>query len=251
MELKDTIILVAGFVVVAGILVVLLRMVLSGQSNTAIERLKRINQDNLQRELELKKKLDEAETQYQKRLSEASGEIQKMKEKMEDEVGQMKHKIVASAEKEKEGILADAGQEVQDLKGELTRSMNARVAGFTEAVINKLFSGAADADKIVSGLHQYFIDEAVKKIKSMKKEMLVAGMAGGGEVEVSSRLALTAHQKQALSEAFSEVSSKPVKIVEKPPNSKYLAGISIKIGNLLIDATLNNRIKEISAEMNK
>jgi len=61
--------LVVGFVVVAGVLALILRMVLSGQSNTAIERLKRINQDNLQRELELKKKLDEAETQYQKRVT--------------------------------------------------------------------------------------------------------------------------------------------------------------------------------------
>ncbi|MBI5779559.1 MAG: F0F1 ATP synthase subunit delta [Planctomycetes bacterium] len=256
MELRDTIILVIGFVVVAGILVALLRMVLAGQSNTAIERLKRINQDNLQRELELKKKLDEAEAQYQRRLSEATGDIQKMKEKMEDEVGQMKQKVVAAAEKEKEGILSDARQEVADLKNELTLASSQRIAGFAQEVINKLLAGATDSDKIAAGLHQYFIDEAVKRIRSMKKEMLASalalpGQAGSHEIEVSSRLALTAHQKQALNEAFSEASSKAVKIVEKPANSKYLAGVSIKIGNLVVDATLSNRLKEIVAEITK
>ncbi|MEW6025816.1 MAG: F0F1 ATP synthase subunit delta [Planctomycetota bacterium] len=251
MELREILFLIGGFVVVAVILALLLRMVLSGQSNTAIERLKRINQDNLQRELELKKKLDEAETQYQKRLSEASGEIQKMREKMEEEVSLIKQRVVSSAEKEKESILADARQEVADLKNELTRSANERIAGFAEEVITKLFAGSADSDKIAAGLHQHFLDEAVKKIRSLKKEMLSSALAGSGEIVVSSRLALTAHQKQALNETLSEVSGKTVKIVEKPADSKYLAGVSVKIGNLVIDATLNNRLKEIIAETAK
>ena len=244
--------LVVGFVVVAGVLALLLRMVLSGQSNTAIERLKRINQNNLQRELELKKKLDEAETQYQKRMAEASGDIQKIREKMEEEISGLKHKAVVAAEKEKEGILADARQEVNDLKNELARSNNQRVSGFTEEVIGKLFSTSDDSDKMVAGLHQYFLDEAMKKIKSLNPESIREALASGkGEIEISSRLALTPHQKQSLNELFSGIAPKTAKLTEKPANSKYLAGVSIKIGNMVIDATMNNRLKEILSEMRK
>lgn len=242
--------LVVGFVVVAGVLALLLRMVLSGQSNTAIERLKRINQDNLQRELELKKKLDEAEAQYQRRVTEASGEIQKMKEKMENEIAEMKYKIVTAAEKEKEGILTDARQEVEDLKSELDRSTNERVSGFAEEVINKLFATSDFKDKMVTGMHQYLLDEAMKKIKSLNPENIREALAAGkGEVEISSRLALTPHQKQSLNELFSGIAPKFLKLTEKPADSKYLAGVSIKIGDMVIDATLNNRLKEILAGM--
>ena len=260
MELRETIILVVGFVVVAGVLALLLRMVLSGQSNTAIERLKRINQDNLQRELELKKKLDEAEIQYQKRMAEASGDIQKIKEKMENEIAEIKHKVVAAAEKEKEGILADARQEVNDLKNELVRATNQRVAEFAQKVIGELFStsdasdpqGHPVGDKMIAGLHQYFLDEAMKKIKSLNPESIRGALAAGkGEIEISSRLALTPHQKQSLNELFSEIAPKAVKLTEKPANSKYLAGVSIKIGDMLIDATMNNRLKEIISEIAK
>lgn len=250
MELRDTIILIVGFVVVAGVLALLLRMVLSGQSNTAIERLKRINQDNLQRELELKKKLDEAEIQYQKRMAEASGDIQKIKEKMEEDMSGLKNRIVTAAEKEKEGILADARQEVNDLKNELGRSTSRRVAEFSQEVIGKLFSTSDGSDKMVVGLHQYLLDEAINKIKSLNPENIRGALASGrGEVEVSSRLALTPHQKQSLNELFSGIAPKSVKITEKPPDSKHLAGVSIKVGGMIIDATLNNRLKEILSGM--
>lgn len=252
MELRDTIILIAGFVVVAVVLVLLLRMVLSGQSNTAIERLKRINQDNLQRELELKKKLDEAEIQYQKRMAEASGDIQKIKEKMEEEMAGLKNRIVTAAEKEKEGILTDARQEVSDLKNELGRATNQRVAELAQEVISKLFSVSDGSDKMVAGLHQYLLDEAINKIKSLNPENIRGALTvGKGEVEISSRLALTSHQKQSLNELFSGIASKPTKIIEKPTDSKHLAGVSIKVGGIIIDATLNNRLNEMISEIAK
>jgi len=169
---------------------------------------------------------------------------------MENEIGEVKYKIVAAAEKEKEGILADARQEVDDLKNELTRSTNERVSRFAEEVINKLFSTADDRDKMVSGIHQYLLDEAIKKIKSLNQENIRGALTGGkGEIEISSRLALTPQQKQSLNDLFAGIIPKAVKLTEKPVDSKYLAGVSIKIGDMVIDATLNNRLKEILAGM--
>lgn len=236
------------FVVVAVIMVFILRMVLSGQSNTAIERLKRINQENLQRELELKKKLDEAETQYKQKMSDASAEIQKIRGKMEGEVSLLKNKIVAAAEREKDAILADARQEAQDLQARLASSMNERIVRFSREMISRIFADSGENDRIISGLHQYFIDQAVLKIKSLETEMLVSALASVSEVKVSTRLALTSEQKRSLLEAFPSVQG-GVKIAENSPDPKCLAGISIKIGNLVIDATLNNRLKDIMAGM--
>jgi F0F1-type ATP synthase delta subunit len=147
------------------------------------------------------------------------------------------------------------------------------VAEFAQEVIGKLFSTSDESDpqghpvgdKMVVGLHQYLLDEAIKKIKSLNPENIRGALASGkGEIEVSSRLALTPHQKQSLNELFLGIAAQTatpggkgsvlpdsIKLTEKPPDSKYLAGVSIKIGGMVIDATLNNRLKEIISEITK
>ncbi|MFH1229974.1 MAG: F0F1 ATP synthase subunit delta [Planctomycetota bacterium] len=249
MELEIVIPLVIGFVIVSGILAFILKTVLSSQSNTAIEKIKRLNQENLQREMELKKKLEEAEQLYQKRITEASEESIRIKEKMEQEILDIRNKVLTAAEREKEDILSDAREEIDDLKRNLFRSVNTKALDITEQIINKFFSGLDGNEKVLTELHSHLIDEALKQIKSIKKETLSSALAESKEIEVSSELTITPYQKQIITQIFSEIAAKPIKIVEKTSPVKSLAGISIRLGNLVIDATLKNNIQQILSKL--
>jgi F0F1-type ATP synthase membrane subunit b/b' len=249
MELKIVIPLIIGFAVVSGILAFVLKTVLSSQSNIAIEKIKRLNQENLQREMELKKKLEEAEQQYQKRISEATEETLKIKEKMEQEILDIRNKCLVATEREKEDILSDAHEEINDLKRNLLSSTDKKALDITEQVINRFFAASHETEKIITELHNYLIDEALKQIKSIKKETISSALEESKEIELSSALIITPQQKQLITQVFSEIASKSVKIAEKILPNKSLAGISIKIGNLVIDATLKNRLKQILSEL--
>jgi F0F1-type ATP synthase delta subunit len=250
-ELKFILPLLVGFIIIAGILALILRAVLSSQSNLAIERLKRLNQDNLQREMELKKKLEETEVQYQRRIAEAAEEAEKIKGKIGDEATQMKNKIMAQVEKEKENILADARDEVEDLKRSFVHSMNEKVLGMTEQVIKKLFSlhQTNENARFINEIHSSFVEETLNQLKSLKKEVLSSALANSSEIELYSKLPLTTAQKQHIAKIFNEISQTPIQITEKPPQDELLAGVSLKIGNLIIDGSLKNKLRQILPEI--
>ncbi|MDI6733531.1 MAG: F0F1 ATP synthase subunit delta [Planctomycetota bacterium] len=247
MGLKDALMLAGGFIVFSAILALILRAVLSGQSNAAIERLKRINQENLQREMELKKKLEEAEIQYQKRLTDAGEEVKKLKTEMEEDIAELKNRIIAVAEKEKEDIITDAHQEVEDLKTTLTRSFQSRTLETAQMVITKTLV-SEDNKKLSHIIHRYFIETAISKIRASGTLLIPAlKQEGGGEkeIEVYPAFELSPEDKQTFSEVFSEIAERKISIVEKPVQNRHLAGVLIKVGNLLIDATLSARLKEV------
>jgi len=249
MELKFIVTLVVGFVVISGVLALILKAVLSSQSNMAIERLKRINQENLQREMELKRKLDEAENEYNRRLATASEEAAKVREKMEQEAQEMKDKIISSAKHERENILLDARQETEELKRESNASIKEQALGISGQVINKLFSTTAEGEKLMAEIHSYLVSEALNQIRSAKKNVVLSSLNDLDEIEILSPFALTAQQKQTVGELFSALSGKHIKVKENAPQKQYLAGILIKVGNLLIDATLANRLKQIMSSL--
>lgn len=241
MELKAILTLVGGFVIIFVVVILVIRSMLGSHADVAAKRLQKLNEDNLRREVELKRKLDEAERAYRKKLAEAEKEAQVLKEKVQKEALELKENIIRKAEREKEGIISDAKEESEGLKAMAALGLELNLANATEEVLKQVFTS-----ELSSRVHEHLVDLVINEL----------GRSGAKKIdtqfdtaEIITPYPLTAEQKKKLNQALNTRTGQKLTLIEKSDDHQSIAGIYIKLGSLIIDGTLHNKFKQALSKL--
>lgn len=220
-------------IVVFVVLTFFLRRVLRGHADVAARRLQKLNEENLRREMDLKRKLDEAEKEYARKLARADKEVLRLKEEAQKEALQLKNKIIDEGNREKDEIIIDAHEEADSIKAVAAMSRELSAVNLAGEALKTVLT-----EELTSQMHVHFVNQILEELSRLDKKKIGTS---SGRVEVISARPLSAEEKKRLIEILSEKTDKKITLEEKTDHNRNIAGLYIKLGDLVIDGTINNR----------
>lgn len=216
-------------------LVLVLRKLLYSETARALKRLQQLNRENEIKSEELHEKNEEAQKRYLQRVREAEEEIRKMKETAQVEAKQFKEKFIEEAKKESEKIILTAQKNKEALRLEIAREMEVKAIDFAGELLKEALPKEA-----VKKIHTGLVEEIILGIKELDMERIEEGITN---VQVICAYALDVKEKKQIEDILSERTNKRFEIKEQVED-ELIAGIIIKIGNLVLDASIANRLEE-------
>jgi len=223
-------------IVTFGALVYVLRRFMYTEASKELKRLRRLNEEGARRVEELAKKIREAEEEYQRKLSQAEEEARKIKIKAKEEAEKAKEEILERARKESDQVVKAAFNAKERIRKEIASQM--REEAFVLAA--RIFKESLSL-KIKEFFHQELIRELVRKIKKMDKSKFDIKIE---RVELFSALPFKKGEEEIILLCLFQKLGYKVPF-EKKEDSNLIAGIVVKLGTFVIDASLNNRLKRI------
>jgi F0F1-type ATP synthase membrane subunit b/b' len=218
-------------------LVLVFRRVLSSHMDVAMKKIQKLNEENLRREMELKRKLDETERAYQNRLVEAEKEAMRLKDTAEQEAQELKNRIIAEVNEQRMEIIKEAKDEAESYRIQVNQELHQLIS----KQATKLITAVLTRD-FVQTIHHQLVEQALKEFGSYKE--LNPDRNRTNKVEIISCLPLTTEEKKRLMEVLKTKIGPEVTIAKETTSDNLIAGLYLKIGDLVIDGTLNNRINQ-------
>lgn len=227
-------------VVTFGLLLFLLRHLFYRQVTQARDRLDHLYQQNLTREEDLKKSKDDAEKKLKIEMARYQEEMKKLKADAESEIQKMSEEVLTQAREEGERVIAEAKNKGDRLKARFMAEAEEKAVGLTEEILKHLFSS-----KIVEGIHHHLIDGLIEEIGKLDGQRIKKNIE---RAEVKVPQSLTAAQKGSLTQVLSTKTGKLVDIKEFI-DPDIMAGMVIRLDELILDGGLNNKLKETLAHV--
>lgn len=227
--------LFAFFLIVAFVIAKILR----GQSELAMKRLQKLNEDNLRREMELKRKLDEAEKSYKTKMEAAEQVGLKIRETSQKEAQDRQDQIIDRANTERDEIVVDAKEEAEAIKSAAHKQIEIDMLGKAAQLLKSTLSEEATIT-----LHNHFVEQATKELSLLNLPKIEVP---DNTVEVILSRSLTPEQKKQLTEILSSKIGRKINLLEKKDNNN-IAGLYIKIGNFVVDGTFYNKLQRQMAK---
>ena len=223
-------------------LVLVLRKLLYADSARALRRLERLNTQSRIKLEELRKKNEEAEKEYLEKIDHARREAEKIKELARAEAEEFKAKTLNKAEKEAKGIIAQARGAEEAMRSEIAVQMKLENIEIASKLITKVFDVKTMRDN-----HKILVDELISGIGKLNPDRIESGIS---KAEVVSAYSLNSLKLQSLENVLSKKAGYRIHLEQKI-DKKIIAGIILKIGNLIIDGSILNKLKEAKEELER
>ncbi|MCP4650260.1 MAG: hypothetical protein GY853_09315 [PVC group bacterium] len=232
--------LILLLVITSGGLFFLLRHLLTRNVTDATSHMQRMIKGYSEKEEEVKKKLEEADQQYQDALKNAKNEIEELKDKFKKESDEEKELILSQAHRESEILLTKARNSCEAMKKEMEKTINNRAIEHSGELICKVMSG--DVRKM---LHDMWAEALLSSNFAELERMRIPEDVS--KAEISSAIALTKTQKETIEKSLKKKLKREIEMSEKV-NPDMVAGIIIKLGNLVLDGSFASKVKGVVCE---
>jgi len=221
-------------------IVLFLKKLLYTETRKETQRLQGLNEQYVKKQEELQRKIDAAENAYREKMSAAEEDIRKLRIKTEEELQRMRKDKADQAKDEAEEIIKSALGTKDKIREEIALQMRDNAPGLACRIFKEILSD--EAGRIV---HKELVAEVISKIKQMEKF--------GFKIKVKKAELISAYplDKREKNEITSSVSSKlgyKVSFDEKK-DAGLIAGVIVKLDTLLIDGSLNSRLKRIEESL--
>lgn len=232
----------AAQLVVSIVLIVILRKLLLGDTMNAIGRLKSAEEDLGRKEADLQQKLEEHETEFARKQAESEENLQRQREASERDLARLKERMVGDARSQADKIISEAQLSKDKIREQLVREMNEKAVEFAGELFKMVIS-----QTVTEALNAAFVNELIDALEEVDETSIHVEAA---DAEFGSSHPLIPEQRKKLEELLARKFDVNVSIQEKV-RPELLAGLTIKLGSLEIDASLLNRYREGVGEMKK
>ncbi|MEI8349085.1 MAG: F0F1 ATP synthase subunit delta [Candidatus Omnitrophota bacterium] len=223
-------------------LVFFLRKLLYTEANVEVKRLQRLSAENEKKAEELRKQIEQARMEYEIKLKKAEEEARLLKEAAQKEIEKHQAQAIEVAKEEAERILAQARNTKEKMKEEIKNELEQSVISFACTVVRAAFE-----EKSYKHIHDELLSDIISHLDSIDEHKITDTVS---VIEVTSAFTLKPDEQEKIKTAIAEKASRKLDIKEKIDNS-LIAGVLIKIGNLIIDGSLANRIEEVRKKMGR
>jgi F0F1-type ATP synthase delta subunit len=221
-------------------LVLFLRVLLTRNITTATAHLHELNQDYNEKVEAANKKKADVDRYYDELLLKAKADAEKQKVQILREAQEAQESILKDARRQGEDIISQAHKSQEAALAEI----DARVEEMARVKATELMNEVLTLE-MSEHLHNLWVKDLLKTgLEDIDKLHVPEDVK---EVRVLSAFPLTADQKTALTKKFQAAVGKNVPLTEEP-SPELVAGLRIKLGSVLIDGSLQFKIKEIARD---
>lgn len=229
-------------VVTFAALVFVLRKLLFTEANSEVKRLKVLNEENEKKAEELRQRVMQAEAEYEGKLKSAEEDIRRLKEEAQKELEKRHNEAVQRAKEEAEKIITQARNSKEKMRQEIKLELESRMVGCACDLIKVSFD-----ERFYKNIHEELMAGIIDGLNHIDENKISAKLE---HAEVISPFSLTPEQKQEIKKVISKKASQPMDIKEEV-DKELIAGAVIKLGNLIIDGSLANRLEEARQRIRK
>jgi len=217
-------------------LVFVLIKIMYSTSFSEIKRMKRLSEENAKKTQELNDKIAEAEKQYREKIDEAQKEANKIRSQAKEEAQRLKEGALSDAKAEADKILKQALNSKEKIKEELESQLQQKSLLQSLSMIAQVLNS-----KQMTALHQVFVAQIIKDIQEIDVSRF--------KIDVNHALLIQAHeidpsQREKIISVLSAKTGKNI-VLQTIVDESLIAGIVIKMKNLVIDASLRGKLNEI------
>jgi len=216
-------------------IVFVLRRLLYSESAKETLRLRKLKEETSLMQKELQQKISQAEEAYNARMAEAEEKTRELSAKSEEEAGGLRKMMLEKAKDEADGIVKSALNAKEKMREEIVEEMKKNAP----ALASRIFSGILSED-VKEAVHKELVGDVIDKIKKADKAAFKSKADKG---EIVSAFPLSKKDSSEIESLMHAILGHEVRLQEKK-DSALIAGVMIKIGTILIDGTLDNRLKQ-------
>lgn len=217
-------------------IVLFLRWLLRSHIGSALKRLQRLTQENLEKRKVLKEELEMAKREIAAEIERGRHEAEGIKEQARGDAEKNRGDILAKAKKEAKKLISEAVRDAQRKKSELTLEMQGKAVYLAMDMIKYIFT-----EQGRENLHIQLIEELICEIEKLEKEKI---KTEGNQAEVICAFVLPDEQKKRLKEVLTSKLNKNITLAEKV-DKEIIAGLIIKLKGFVIDGSIKNKLKRV------
>jgi F0F1-type ATP synthase delta subunit len=221
--------------IVFGLVLFFLRKILTGDTDSAVNRLNESYEEVKKKKEELVKLITDLEAEYNKKKEEAEKIGGEITDKAKTEAESKKVQMLKDAKEESEGIIAKAMGTVDNIRKEVTSQMELKTITFCGELLKNVISHKA-APKINDIMVKDFISDLENA------DMTKIGPEVDS-IEIDSCAPLEKGDTLKISEIVAGKLKRQVKVSERT-DPDLLGGLTVKFGSLVLDGSLAGKIRD-------
>ncbi len=223
-------------------LILFLRLTLTRNISTATSHLHELNEDYNEKVESANKKKKEVDDYYNEMLLKAKADAEKKKVSILREAQETQEAVLKDARRQGEDIIANAHKAKEQALEEIDMRVEVRSRVKASELMHEILTAEMN-----ESLHQLWVKELLKTgLEDMDKLNLPEDVK---EIIVQSAFPLTAEQKIQMQKKFTQSFGKSIPLAEELCPD-LVAGLRIRLGSMLIDGSLQFKIKEIARDAN-
>lgn len=219
-----------------------LRKLLYSQMAAEKKRLQLMVEENSKKIEVLKGQIEEAKTEYEQKIAQAKEDARKLIADAQKEAEELKAANLQKARQEIDKLLKSAQAKKDSMEREIKSEVSRRSIHFSKAIIKQVFSAGS-----LGAIHDAMIEEISQQIGDIDLGQMREDIR---EAEIVSIFPLETKKKEMLKQKLSGKLQKEIELTEKIDDS-VMAGILIKLGSLILDGSLANRLRIAVEQLEK
>ncbi len=227
-------------IVTFAVIIAVLHFLFGAQVKIALNRLQVLHQESLEKEEVLNKEIERAKLQAESEIARAKDEAKTIVENAHRNAEKTIQETTESVHVEAKKIIAEAGEKAKKMESEIIASAEEKAVSLAQKLIQYTFTSKGQ-----ELLHRQLLDELIEDLNAVDKEQL---NVKADRAEVTTTFALTAQERQRLKEVLASKLGRELKLEEKIDEA-LITGIVIKLGGLVIDGSLNNKLTKVLAAL--
>jgi len=224
------------------VIIFFMRLLFTKKLNFALKRLNTLHEDYLSKEAKLKEEIEKAKQEKNAEIERGRKEAQEMVEIAKKEVQALRINSEDEASQAAARIVKKGKDEIEKLKRDFEADAENKAINLSVQMIEHTFSTEGK-----EALQRQFIEEIIKEIESLPKEKFTVKTE---DIEIKTSYPLDGNERAQLKKVLSEKIGTSVKLQEKV-DEELIMGLFIKIGALIIDGSLKNRLKRVIPNLKK
>lgn len=221
-------------------IVFVLRRLLYAETAKEARRLKMLKEENTQKQRELQEKIDAAEKVYSERIREAEEEIHRLKRKAEEEAEEERARIIEKAKKESERALRASLNAKEEIREEAFKDVEKKIPILAAQIFKEVLS--PETREMV---HEELVKKTIEEIQKIDKAKFRLKIKRG---ELLFAYPLGKNNKTKLVDIICDKLGYRIDFSEKE-DKKLVAGLVINLGTLVIDGSLEDRLRQVREGM--
>ena len=222
------------------VIVFVLRRFLYTESAKEMFRLKKLKEETAIKQKELQEKIEQAQSAYDEKMAEAEKSSSALRAKSQAEVRELREKVLAKAKEDAGNIMKAAYNAKEKMREEIALEMMHKVPLLAARIFSAVLS--AGAKELT---HKELVGDVIEKIKRLEKTTFKTPVEHG---EIISAYPLAANDRSEIESVIRLGLGYEVPLIEKK-DDKLVGGIVIKLGAIIIDGSLENRMKQAEREL--